>query len=207
MKRPIAAIAAAILTLGSAAALAEPGSISHPFHVSQPENAPAEVLMAVEIPAGSYTKYEIDEKTGLVFVDRFQSMPVIYPANYGSLSSTLGGDNDPLDGLVFTREPLHPGVMIKFRPIGYLKMIDGGKADEKIIGVPTSDVDPTYDAIQDISDLPVVERERIEAYFRVYKQLPAGRKEVQLNGYGNAQEAREMVRQAITAYQQRAARP
>ncbi len=142
------------LFMGSTAVMAEK-SIVHPFHAAQAENAPNDVHMAVEIPAGSFTKYEINEE-GLVFVDRFQSMPVVYPANYGSLPRTLGGDNDPLDGLVLTREALHPGVLIKFRPIGYLKMIDGGEADEKIIGVPSSDIDPTYDAIQDIDDLPAI---------------------------------------------------
>lgn len=186
------------LMLGSTAALATP-SIVHPFHAAQAEDAPNEVHMAVEIPAGSFTKYEINEE-GLVFVDRFQSMPVVYPANYGSLSRTLGGDNDPLDGLVLTREPLHPGVLIKFRPIGYLKMIDGGESDEKIIGVPSSDIDPTYDTIQDIDDLPAIERQRIEAFFRVYKQLPEGRKRVELNGYGNAAEARQMIKKAMDNY-------
>ncbi|TXH94108.1 MAG: inorganic diphosphatase [Pseudomonas sp.] len=186
------------LFVSAAGAFAQP-SISHPFHAAQADDAPNNVHMAVEIPAGSFTKYEINDE-GLVFVDRFQSMPVIYPANYGSLPRTLGGDNDPLDALVLTREALHPGVMIKFRPIGYLKMIDGGEADEKIIGVPSSDIDPTYDNVQDIDDLPAIERQRIEAFFRVYKQLPEGRKKVELDGYGNAAEARAMIQKAIDNY-------
>lgn len=186
------------LALGAAGAFAQ-SSISHPFHAAQADDAPNNVHLAVEIPAGSFTKYEINDE-GLVFVDRFQSMPVVYPANYGSLPRTLGGDNDPLDALVLTREALHPGVLIKFRPIGYLKMIDGGEADEKIIGVPSSDIDPTYDNVQDIDDLPAIERQRIEAFFRVYKQLPEGRKKVELDGYGNAAEARAMIQKAIDNY-------
>lgn len=197
MQKSLLALGIALF-LGSTAVMAEK-TIVHPFHAAQAENAPNDVHMAVEIPAGSFTKYEISEE-GLVFVDRFQSMPVVYPANYGSLPRTLGGDNDPLDGLVLTREALHPGVMIKFRPIGYLKMIDGGEADEKIIGVPSSDIDPTYDNIKDIEDLPAIERQRIEAFFRVYKQLPEGRKKVELNGYGNAEEARKMIQQAMDNY-------
>lgn len=197
MQKSLLALGIALF-VGSTAVMAEK-SIVHPFHAAQAENAPQDVHMAVEIPAGSFTKYEISEE-GLVFVDRFQSMPVVYPANYGSLPRTLGGDNDPLDGLVLTREALHPGVMIKFRPIGYLKMIDGGEADEKIIGVPSSDIDPTYDNIQDIDDLPAIELQRIEAFFRVYKQLPEGRKKVELNGYGNAEEARKMIQQALDSY-------
>ena len=194
-----------LLALGIAIGLTAPcsfaaPSIVHPFHAAQAENAPNDVHMAVEIPAGSITKYEINEE-GLVFVDRFQSMPVAYPANYGSLPRTLGGDNDPLDALVLTREALHPGVLIKFRPVAVLRMIDGGEADEKIIGVPSSDVDPTYDKILDADDLPLIERQRIEAFFRVYKQLPEGRKKVELNGYGNAAEARQLVEEALERFQ------
>lgn len=138
---PLAAIGASLLLLASAVAAAD--TVLHPFLVAQPKQAPQEVNLAVEIPVSSFTKYEIKDD-GLVHVDRFQSMPVAYPANYGSMPRTLAGDNDPLDALVLTREPLHPGVIVRFRPIGYLKMIDGGEHDEKIIGVPTDKVDPSY---------------------------------------------------------------
>ena len=124
-------------------AVAVENSIRHPFLAAQLKKAPEEVLLAVEIPAGSFTKYEINEE-GLVYVDRFQSMPVVYPANYGSMPRTLAGDGDPLDALVLTREPLHPGVLIVFRPIGYLRMQDKGEQDDKVIGVPTDKVDTTY---------------------------------------------------------------
>jgi inorganic pyrophosphatase len=198
MKQHLLALALTCAVLPTAFAQ----SIVHPFHTKQPDNAPQDVHMAVEIPAGSFTKYEINDE-GLVFVDRFQSMPVVYPANYGSLPRTLAGDNDPLDGLVLTREALHPGVLIKFRPIGYLKMIDGGEADEKIIGVPSSDIDPSYDSIREIDDLPAIERQRIEAFFRVYKQLPEGRKKVELSGFGNAAEARQLIQTALDSYRQK----
>ncbi|HRO28596.1 MAG TPA: inorganic diphosphatase, partial [Luteimonas sp.] len=140
-------------------------------------------------------------------VDRFVSMPVVYPANYGSLPRTLAGDGDPLDALVLTREPLHPGTMIRFRPIGVLRMVDGGERDEKIIGVPTDGVDPTYAGIRDLGDLPAIERERIEAFFRVYKDLPEGRNPVALDGFGDAADAKALIRAALDGHRQRAARP
>ena len=180
-------------------ALAREPHIRHPFLAQQPKAAPDEVLLAVEIPAGSFTKYEINDE-GLVFVDRFQSMPVAYPANYGSMPRTLAGDGDPLDALVLTREPLHPGVLVKFRPIGVLRMLDDGKHDEKIIGVPTDKIDPTYAGIRDLSDLPEIERQRIEAFFRVYKDLPKGRNPVQLNGYGDAKEAKALIGESLKRF-------
>ena len=156
-------------------------------------------MLAVEIPAGGFTKYEIDEH-GHVFVDRFLLMPMAYPANYGSMPRTLAGDGDPLDALVLTRAPLHPGVLIRFRPIGVLRMIDGGEQDQKIIGVPTDRIDATYAAIRDIGDLPQIERDRIEAFFSVYKALPKGCNPVQLDGYGDAAEARTLIVEALSEF-------
>jgi inorganic pyrophosphatase len=166
----------------------------------QPENVPDEFYAVTEIPAGGMIKYETDAKTGFIVADRFQSMPVAYPANYGSLTQSLGGDNDPLDVIFYTRAPLQPGTLIKLRPIGVLKMIDGGEVDDKIVAVPTSKIDPTYDDIKEMKDLPKVEQERLQAFFRVYKQLPDGRKKVELNGFEDAAKAKTEIKQAFDAY-------
>ena len=175
------------------------GTITHPFLARQAKDAPGEAMLVVEIPAGGITKYEIGDD-GLLFVDRFLSMPVAYPANYGSLPRTRAGDGDPLDALVLTRAPVHPGALIRFRPIGVLRMVDAGERDEKIIGVPTDKVDPTYADVHDIGDLPEVERQRIEAFFGVYKDLPRGGQSVVLNGYGDAAEARAMILEAMRRF-------
>ena len=194
----------AVLALCIGTAMAGEPGVRHPFHAAQAKDAPESAVLAVEIPAGSMTKYEINEE-GLVFVDRFQSMPVAYPANYGSMPRTLAGDGDPLDALVLTREALHPGVLIRFRPVGVLRMEDDGKQDQKIIGVPTDKVDPTYAGIRDLADLPEVERDRIEAFFRVYKDLPKGRNPVRLSGYGDAAEAKALIRDAMQRFERTSA--
>lgn len=202
MQWPRAGVLAMVLWSMVVLAHATDEHVRHPFLAQQAKNAPEEAMLAVEIPAGRFTKYEINEE-GLLYVDRFQSMPVAYPANYGSMPRTLAGDGDPLDALVLTREPLHPGVLIRFRPIGVLRMTDDGEGDEKIIGVPTDKVDPTYSGIRDLADLPVIERDRIEAFFRVYKDLPAGRNPVRLDGYGNAAEARELIRASMERFKRK----
>jgi len=71
----------------------------HPFDFPQSKQCPQEVMAVVEIPAGSFIKYELDKATGHVVVDRFQSVPMVYPANYGTLTQTLAGDGDNLDVL------------------------------------------------------------------------------------------------------------
>lgn len=177
---------------------APPGSV-HPFAIAQPEKAPDEAMLIVEIPAGGFTKYEMRED-GLLHVDRFIAMPMTYPANYGSMPRTLAGDGDPLDALVLTRAPLHPGSVIRFRPLGVLRMVDGGEADEKIIGVPVDKVDGNYSAVRELKDLPAQEIERIESFFRVYKQLPRGGKAIELNGWGDAAEARAVINAAMKRY-------
>lgn len=194
---PMLALAAGLTLMAGAAIAAD--TVLHPFLAAQPKQAPEEANLAVEIPAGSFTKYEI-KQDGLLHVDRFQSMPVAYPANYGSMPRTLAGDNDPLDALVLTREPLHPGVIVGFRPIGYLKMVDDGEQDEKVIGVPTDKVDPSYAHVRDLDDLAPIERQRIEAFFRVYKDLPEGRNPVQLSGWGNAAEAKVLIQQSMQRF-------
>lgn len=192
-------LSAAVVSLVAIASAASAEDWKHPFAYPQPEDT-SEFFAVIEIPAGSFTKYEIDEEHGYVLVDRYQSMPVVYPANYGSIPSSLAGDGDPLDGLIFTREPIVPGAVIKVRAIGLLHMIDGGEEDSKIIAVPASHIDPTYDEIRNIEDLPEMERQRIEAFFRVYKDLPEGGKAVELSGFSGAEEANAMVSKAIGAY-------
>lgn len=193
-------VVAMVLCLLPCAAGAAPGVV-HPFQLAQPANAPEEVLLAVEIPAGGAIKYEMGEG-GELRVDRFLSMPVAYPANYGSMPRTLAGDGDPLDALVLTRFPVQPGAVIRFRPLGVLRMVDRGEADEKIVGVPVDAVDPTYRDMRSLDDLPALERQRIEAFFRVYKQLPDGG-DIQLNGWGDTAEARQVIGRALQQYQRK----
>ena len=88
-----------------------------------------------------------------------------------------------------------------FRPIGVLRMVDKGEQDQKVIGVPTDRIDPTYAGIRDLADLPAIERQRIEAFFRSYKELPEGRSPVQLNGWGDAAEARALISESMQRFQ------
>jgi inorganic pyrophosphatase len=155
----------------------------------------------IEIPQGGAVKYEIDKDTGAVYVDRFQSMPVHAPTSYGSLPRTLAPDGDPMDALVLARHPVQSGAFVRVRPIGVWKTLDGPHVDEKILTVPVSAVDPTYDAVRELVDVPVAERERILAYFRVYKRLPGGQ-EGKLLETGDAAAARAAVRAGLARYAQ-----
>ncbi len=51
-----------------------------------------------------------------------------------------------------------------------------------------------------MSDLPKIEQEHLQAFFRVYKQLPDGRKKVELNGFESADVAKGELKKAFDAY-------
>jgi inorganic pyrophosphatase len=76
-------------------------------------------------------------------------------------------------------------------------MIDGGDIDDKIVAVPISKIDPTYDDVKTIDDLPTIERARIEQFFAVYKKLPNGSKVVETKGFDGVDAAVSALNTAI----------
>ena len=123
----------------------------------------------IEIPLGSKNKYELDEKTGRITLDRVLYASMIYPAEYGIIEETLAPDGDPLDILVVCSEPTFPGCMVPARVLGYLEMIDGGLTEYKLISVV--DCDPRYDDIHELADLPSFMLKEIANFFANYKVL------------------------------------
>ena len=67
------------------------------------------IHVVIEIPRGSRNKYEIDHETNRVYLDRRLFTATTYPADYGFVPDTLGGDGDPLDALVLLDDPVYPG--------------------------------------------------------------------------------------------------
>jgi inorganic pyrophosphatase len=150
----------------------------------------------IEIPLGSKNKYELDEKTGRIMLDRVLYAAMIYPAEYGIIENTLAPDGDPLDILVICSDPTFPGCVVPARVLGYLSMIDNGKVDYKLISVV--DCDPRYDDKQELSDIsPFILRE-IANFFANYKVLQ--NVEVQVGQYYGKNEAIEIIRQCRDAY-------
>lgn len=190
---------AAVVFVALAAVPGEPPPPGHPYHREQHTNAPAELWAVIEVPLGSQIKYEIDKATGHLFVDRFQSMPVAAPANYGSFPRTLAFDGDPLDAVVLSRHPVQAGAFLRVRPVGVIRTVDGKDKDDKILVVPVAQIDPTYDEVRDLKDIPAAERDRIAAYFRVYKQLPSGL-EGQILEFAGREVAERLVRESMESY-------
>ena len=123
----------------------------------------------IEIPLGSKNKYELDEATGRIKLDRVLYAAMIYPAEYGILEHTLAPDGDPLDILVICSDPTFPGCIVPARVLGCLTMIDDGKLDYKLISVV--DCDPRYSDVKELEDLSPFVLKEISNFFANYKVL------------------------------------
>ena len=159
---------------------------------------PDDVNVVVEVPLGGEPiKYELDKNSGALVVDRFLYTPTRYPGNYGFVPRTLSDDGDPIDVLVANTRPIVPGAVINVRPVGVLRMEDDGGGDEKIVAVPSSRLTQRYQHVHSYTDLPEITWKQIEHFFLHYKDLEPG-KWVRLAGWGDAEEARELIEAAIS---------
>ncbi|MGZ8567162.1 MAG: inorganic diphosphatase [Actinomycetota bacterium] len=150
------------------------------------------ITIVVEIPKGSRNKYEMDHETGRIFLDRMLFTSMQYPADYGFIEDTLGGDGDPLDALVFAGEPTFPGCHISARPIGLFRMTDEKGEDEKILCIP--DRDPLWGHIHDLDGLPLTLLNEIEHFFQVYKDLEGHK--VSTDGFEDRASAARVIAEA-----------
>jgi len=106
---------------------------------------PDEFNVIIEIPMNADPiKYEVDKNSGTLFVDRFMMTAMHYPANYGYVPHTIAADGDPVDVLVHTPFPLLPGVVVRCRALGMLRMEDEAGGDAKLLAVPVDKICPLY---------------------------------------------------------------
>lgn len=150
----------------------------------------------IEIPLKTKNKFEIDKKSGKIKLDRVLYSAMTYPAEYGYLDETLSPDGDPLDILVISSEATFPGCIVPARIIGYLKVIDNGYEDYKLISVVN--VDPRYDDINDLNDLSSFTLEEIKDFFQNYKTLQ--NIEVEVTDYHSKEEAIKLIEECKKAY-------
>lgn len=162
---------------------------------------PHDIYVVVENPKNTPNmKYEVDKDTGLLFVDRFMPMPVVFPAHYGYINHTLGGDGDPVDAFVYTDIPVVPGAIIRARPVGVLLTEDESGEDAKLICVPHKKLDQRFEGIKNHTDLPELFLKQLEQFYIHYKNLEAG-KWVKVKGWGDAATALTIVTEGIKAAQ------
>jgi len=168
--------------------------------VSPGKNVPDAFNVVIEIPMNADPiKYEVDKESGAIFVDRFMTTAMYYPANYGYVPQTLSGDGDPVDVLVIAPYPLLPGVVVPCRPLGILMMEDEAGVDGKVLAVPTDKVLPIYSHWKSVDDVNPMRLKAISHFFEHYKDLEAG-KWVKVLGWEGIDAARKEILDGIAAY-------
>ncbi|HEV8160726.1 MAG TPA: inorganic pyrophosphatase [Pyrinomonadaceae bacterium] len=163
---------------------------SHPWHgVSPGLLAPQLVNTYVEIVPRDVVKYELDKPSGHLRLDRPHKFSSLCPTLYGFVPQTycgtriaefcmektgragVVGDGDPLDICILTEKTImSSNFFMNAKPIGGLRLLDHGEADDKIIAVLNNDA--AFGHFEEINDCPSGLIERLTHYFLSYKQLP-----------------------------------
>jgi inorganic pyrophosphatase len=171
--------------------------IAHPWHDIPLSDDPSVWFPAyVEIPKGTKVKYELDKRTGLLRVDRVLYSAVHYPANYGFIPRTYCDDGDPLDVLVLGQAEVAPGVLMRARAIGVMRMRDDKGQDDKVIAVHADD--PECGAVGDLDDLAPHRMREVQRFFLDYKVLEG--KQVEVEPLRGAADAVAIIREAVALY-------
>ncbi len=192
---------------------------AHPWHgIPIGEKAPELLSVFIEIVPTDTVKYEIDKVTGYLKIDRPQKYSNIVPALYGFVPKTycgnaiaefarersgrpdiVGGDGDPLDVLVLCESTIpHGDIICQAIPIGGLRLIDKGEADDKIIAVLKDDL--LYGKFKDISELPESIVNRLQHYFLTYKNLPGEKMTCEIANVYGREESHQVIKHSITDY-------
>ncbi|MEO8504238.1 MAG: inorganic pyrophosphatase [Acidobacteriota bacterium] len=193
----------------------------HPWHgVAIGRDAPEVVTVYIEIVPSDTVKYELDKATGFLKVDRPQQFSSACPSLYGFVPQTycgprvaelgarvagkaLIGDGDPLDICVLSEKAFsHGGFLLQAVPIGGLRVIDRGEADDKIIAVLKDDV--AFGKLTDLAEMASAQLERLKHYFLTYKLAPdAINRPVEIAEVYGHEEARRVIEASRADYRER----
>jgi inorganic pyrophosphatase len=154
-------------------------------------NVPDEFNVVIEIRRGTSVKYEIDNKTGELKANRVIGSALVYPFDYGYISETLADDGDALDVILLSDNSIKPAVLA--RPIGVLVMSDEHGRDEKILAVDANSVGRDFD------NLSLQDREKIELFFKQYKEMEKSRWS-KVYDFGDKAQAINIVKRCVAKY-------
>ena len=156
------------------------------------------VIIEISMTADPIT-FEVDKESGAIFVDRFMGTAMHYPCNYGYIPKTIAGDGDPVDVLVITPFPVIPGVVVRCRALGLLRMTDEAGEDAKLLAVPEDKILPIYSHWLECTDINPMRLNAIQHFFEHYKDLEPN-KWVKVEGWGPKAEAHAEILAGIKRY-------
>jgi inorganic pyrophosphatase len=163
------------------------------------DKPPVLLNMVIEVISGSRDKYEYNSDWESFVLDRIIPSSVVFPVEYGFVPQTWFDDNDPLDIMVLSYEPLEVGCVVKVRVIGALIIEDEEGIDPKILSVLVNDA--RFEGYNNIDDVHPHQLREIQEFFETYKRLEP-HKWVKIKEWKNAEEAQEIVDYAIKRFEE-----
>jgi len=164
------------------------------------EDPPTILNAVIEVISGSRDKYEYKNEWEAFVLDRIIPSSVIFPVEYGFIPQTWSDDNDPLDIMILSYEPLEVGCIVKVRVIGALIIEDEHGDDPKILSVLVNDA--RFDGFNNINDVHPHKLKEIQEFYETYKRLEP-HKWVKFKEWKNAREAKEIVNYSINLFKEK----
>ena len=153
--------------------------------------------VVVETPRGATAKFKYDVLAGVMRLSRPLPAGLYYPYDWGFIPSTLAADGDALDAIVIWDGSSFPGVVIAARCIAVLRVeqndpISGGRVrNDRVVAVPIK-------IRHGEAALDAQLRAQLEQFFTAAVAFEG--KELQLLGWGDADEADAVIRDAEKAH-------
>lgn len=163
------------------------------------DKPPQLLNMVIEVISGSRDKYEYNPKWETFVLDRIIPSSVVFPVEYGFVPQTWFDDEDPLDIMTLSYEPLEVGCIVKVRVVGALVIEDEKGEDLKILAVLVNDA--RFEGYNDVNNIHKHKLREIQEFFETYKRLEP-HKWVKFKEWKNAEQAMEIVNYAIKKFKE-----
>jgi inorganic pyrophosphatase len=160
-----------------------------------------ELMVVVETSKGSRNKYRYHEELNAFVLTKVLPAGFFFPFDFGFLPSTIGGDGDPLDAVIFMDEPATVGCIVKGRLVGVIKAEQTDqqkktKRNDRFLVVCTQSFE--YKDVRSINDLSDTLLDQVEYFFASYHRYkgiefkPIGRHAITV--------ARKLIEEGQTAF-------
>lgn len=131
----------------------------------------AAVRVVVEATAGSRNKLKWEPALGAFELHHVLPLGTAFPYDFGFLPSTVGGDGDPLDVILFNDEAVPPGTVVPARLIGVIEARQGPPGapknrNDRFLAVARQS--HIYRDWHNIADVPQRALDELEAFFVSY---------------------------------------
>lgn len=157
-----------------------------------------EIYFLVKARQGEKNRYRFNRK--ILKLEEVLPEELTYPENYGIVIKTHCDDTEPLDGFVLLKESPPVGSLVKVKPIGFLRIKEENKRDEKIICVALEDED--FSAIEDIEQISNERQKSIKDFFETYGYL--NDKEIKIEGWFGKERSKKLIEHSRKLYKRKA---